>query len=556
MRYTLPTIALLFAACGGGDDRSATTAAALPLGPDAVVLRMPMAGGAAKAYRYPALDTLVWTSRTVLPAQLHALAFNAEAGVLAVADSGGATWRLALSSGVLERASPQALGQPASIDGTNIFGTSGALAVRLTPTEALPWQVTSPAALQQLQPLRDGGVLLIGHREGSTVLTRFRPPSVEPVDSAVLKGTARLISAAGGDRYYLSEGPRQLRSVRARDLEPLGTIDVSDSIVATVSSPSGDRVYVLGRDDDEARVHVINKYADDIVAKLDVPTDASALRMDPLGRVLLVRFGGSADSVLVIAVANDAVLGRFASPWRPDLPLVFPDGQVAALRGDDVITLSALGFRATSVIAGGARDVWTVVPWNGFRRRSGDAPQRPSPARLDTTAVGPASAPDTPSVAPTSPPLDSAAPRADSAATKADSGARRVARSADSVRRARTDSIRRARSDSAVRSGGRSDTLRRPGAQVRPRGGSEGAGTLGDRGSFVVQFAALKAEGPAAQLASGIKANGEKARVVMTTSNGVALYRVILGPFRSRTDAERAGQATGRDFWVFEGGTN
>ena len=79
---------------------------------------------------------------------------------------------------------------------------------------------------------------------------------------------------------------------------------------------------------------------------------------------------------------------------------------------------------------------------------------------------------------------------------------------------------------------------------------------MGERGSFVVQFAALKAEQPAQQLASSIRSKGEKAHVVVTSTNGIVLYRVILGPFRSRSDAERAGQAAGRDYWVFEGGTN
>jgi cell division septation protein DedD len=72
----------------------------------------------------------------------------------------------------------------------------------------------------------------------------------------------------------------------------------------------------------------------------------------------------------------------------------------------------------------------------------------------------------------------------------------------------------------------------------------------------VVQFAALKAEQPARRLASSIKANGEQAHVVVTSSNGSTLYRVILGPFQSRADAEAAGRASARDYWVFEGGTN
>ncbi len=499
------------------------------------MLRVPAAGGAARAYRYPSLDSLIWSTKATLPAQVRPLAFSIDAGTLAMSDGAGLPWRLTLGSGALERALATPLGEMVSLDGSGIYGTSAGTVVHLTTSDAKPWQVRSSASLSQLQPLRDGGVLLIGHRSAETILTRFRPPGPAPVDSAVLPGNARLISAAGGDRYYLSDGPRRLVSVRARDLEKLGTISIGDSIIATASSPSGDRVYVLGKDGASARVQVINKYGDNVVATIAVPADANALRMDPLGRYVLVRHGGDRDSVLVIGIATDNVLGRFASPWRADLPLVFPDGRVATLRGDDVLVLSAEDFRPLSVVAGGGRDIWTVVQWNGFRRRAGDSPLRSSSARADTGGA------------------------ADSSRSRpAGDSARR-----DSIRAAAGDSAaasRRAGADSVRRSGRPPDTAPKlpPRVDTQPRRpiAPEPPSAIGDHGTFVVQFAALKAQSAAEQLASSIKANGEKAHVVTTTTNGIALYRVILGPFRSRADAERAGQAARRDYWVFEGGTN
>ena len=540
MQVRSPLLALVtvLAACSTADDRGATAASVATAGPEAIVLRLPAGGGAARAYRYPALDTVIWTTRAALPARLQALAFNADAGTVAMHDAAGVVWRLTLGSGQLQRAMALPLGQTVSLDGDGVFGTSRGSVLRLTSSDQTPWQVRTEASLSQLQPLRDGGVLLIGQRGDKTVLTRFRPPSTTAVDSAVLDGAARLISAAGGDRYYLSDGPRRLVSVRARDLENLGVIRIGDSVVATASSPSGDRVYVLGTDDDESRVQVINKYSDEIVAKIAVPANASALRMDPLGRYLLVRHGGESDSVLVIGIASDTPLGRFSTPWREDLPLVFPDGRLAILRGDDVVVLSALEFRPMSVIPGGAKDTWSVVQWNGFRRRAGEAPLQATATLTDTAARRARDSVKVQDSAMGRSPGDS--PGRDSATGARDTMARRGSR-ADSVR-LHGDSVRKA----SIRVESQPPT--RPDQSL--------SSALGERGTFVVQFAALKAERPAQQLAAGIKANGEKARVIVTSTNGTALYRVILGPFRSRAEAERAGQAAGRDYWVFEGGSN
>lgn len=555
MRTSLLSLVLALAACGSADDRGAAVATAAPLGPDAIVLRIPVDGGAARAFRYPALDSVIWVTRTTLPRQAQPLAFSIDDGTLALSDGAGLPWRLTLGSGRLERALATPLGDAASLDGSGVFGVRNGAVLRLTASDAVPWEIRADVPPSQIQPLRDGGVLLIAHGRGETLVRRYRPPGTTATDSIRLPGTAHLVSAAGGDRYYLSDGPRALVSVRARDLEKLGAIDVGDSIITAATSPSGDRVYLLGRSDDEARIQVINKFSDEVVAKFDVPANASALRMDPLGRYLLVRHGRDADSVLVVAVATNAIVGRLTSAWRGDLPLVFPDGRLATLRGEDVVVLTAGEFRVADVIANGARDVWTVVQWNGFRRRAGDSPMRASATRADTAGRAAAEAPR-PSVAATTDSI----PRRGDADARQTAQADSVARGRDSIpprRLSREDSIKRARTarvDSVRRVAARADSLAR-----LPRGptpASAAPASLGEKGAFVVQFAALKAEGPAQQLANSIRANGERARVVVTMTNGIALYRVILGPYRTRPDAERAGQAAGRDYWVYEGGSN
>jgi cell division septation protein DedD len=75
----------------------------------------------------------------------------------------------------------------------------------------------------------------------------------------------------------------------------------------------------------------------------------------------------------------------------------------------------------------------------------------------------------------------------------------------------------------------------------------------GPRTGWAVSFAALLSEDRARALASSIRVDGQTARVLVTTSGDVRVYRVVLGPYATRRDAERVGRTSGRSFWVFEG---
>lgn len=70
---------------------------------------------------------------------------------------------------------------------------------------------------------------------------------------------------------------------------------------------------------------------------------------------------------------------------------------------------------------------------------------------------------------------------------------------------------------------------------------------------FTVSFAALLSEAAAREQATKIVVEGHSARVAVGTTNGVAVYRVVLGPYPTRDEADRVGRASGLSYYVMVG---
>lgn len=70
---------------------------------------------------------------------------------------------------------------------------------------------------------------------------------------------------------------------------------------------------------------------------------------------------------------------------------------------------------------------------------------------------------------------------------------------------------------------------------------------------FTVSFAALLDASKARDAAAKIVVNGQAARVVTNVTDGTAVYRVVLGPFPTREEADRAGRASGQAYYVYAG---
>jgi DNA-binding beta-propeller fold protein YncE len=73
------------------------------------------------------------------------------------------------------------------------------------------------------------------------------------------------------------------------------------------------------------------------------------------------------------------------------------------------------------------------------------------------------------------------------------------------------------------------------------------------KSGFTVSFAALLNESKARDAATKIVVDGQTARVVTSVTDGTAVYRVVLGPFATRDEAERVGKASGQTYYVYAG---
>ena len=493
----LVALALLVAGCGPSDRRESPASAASSSsnsGPDAIVLRVPRGGGNVRAFAYPNLDSLVWSAGMRAPAIGRVLSFDQEAGTLVYLDTAGAAGRIDFRLGLVGSATRARLTSVSSTDGSAVFGVSGDGDVtRITP--AGTWAVDPGAGVRQLLPQADGALLVVLERDDGTVIERRFPPDEQVTDSTRLAGLDSIPLVQAGDRVYASDG-RRLIGVRARDLQQVPSVRIGERLSAIMPTPSGDRIFVATHGEPE--LAVVDRYESEVAETIELPGIPSALRMDPLGRYLMAR-APEGDSIWVVAVGSNRLIGTIRATWRSDLPLVAPDGAIVIARGADVVLLDGASLRPRRVVSGGASDFWHAFQWNGFRPRAKGL-DRPVEFRIAQAPPSTGDSVDTTgAIVPRPAALDSARVRA-------------------GVPEPRVDPV----------------------PATAP--------------VFTVSFAALLSEDKARELAGTISVDGQRARVVVGTTAGTRVYRVVLGPFRSREEAERVGRESGAaSWWVFEG---
>ena len=157
----LAVLVLAVCACGRGNrDAAPGVASALPSsGPDPIVVRIPREGGIVRAYRYAALDSLIWRSSAPTPTIDRVLAFDAENGVIAYLTREETPGWLDLRLGTVRSATRARLSAISSADGWSIFGVDDANAVvRFTPSG--DWKLANSRRIRRLFPLADGALAL------------------------------------------------------------------------------------------------------------------------------------------------------------------------------------------------------------------------------------------------------------------------------------------------------------------------------------------------------------------------------------------------------------
>lgn len=506
---TLLALALVLVACGRSDrpDDPATHDASPSLtratGPDPVVLRIARGGGIARAYLYPHLDSAVWSSTDAAPAPDHTLGFDDDAGQLVLADAKGALVRVDLRSGGVTSIRKPKLTSLASADGKSVFGvTDSGTVARFTTTGR--WGFKAPLRARELMPQGDGSLVVVADRGENAVLWHLWPPDTRIVDSAIVAGSARSRPVQAGDRVVLVHDA-SIAAVRGRDLAPSPTVTVDTTILAVAPTPSGDRLYVLLRG--HKQLDVLDRYKGSSEDAVELPGEAIALRMDPLGRYLLAR-PAQGDSAWVIAVGSQRVLGAVATSWRKDLPFVAPDGRIALATGNDVRFVDGETFQTASTVKGGAKDFWALVSWNGFRPRD---------ASLDAPVHFDSAPPDTMRVSPNDTVIDPAGAFAG----------------------ARPEPAQQQQQPA-------------PNAGTPPTGAANQAQAPSASRGFFVSLATHATEAQARADAAHVVVEGVPAHVATSPGDGKILYRVVLGPYSSRAAAQRAGSLAARPFWIYE----
>jgi hypothetical protein len=492
----LPALVLVLAACDASDrpEPSSAGGAAVVAPPsrDQLLLRVPRRGGSARVYAYPRLDSIVWTSPAATPAVTQALAFDQEGGIFAYVDSRNVPRFLDLRSG----ATPAGVGALKGItsrDALNVFGiaTDGSV-VRATPgaQASTAWKYKPPARASAVFPQPDGSILVVGDRDKSLSVWHLFPPDRVVMDSATLPESRQSVPIQVGDRLYLAVDSG-LVGVRGRDLAPVTPIELDERVIALAPTPSGDRMFVAS--DSSTEIRIIDRYQDEVVGEIEMPGQPSELRMDPLGRYLLAR-PASGDSVWVIALGTNRLVGSAKTTWRADLPVVTPDAGIALLSGREVTVVEAETLQRRASVKTGGDDYWYFFEWSGFRPRAAGIDE---PVTFE--GIG---------VTDSTPLMDT---------TWADS------------------------------------LMRMPPVTPLIPGADTTAPTTPTLTGFTVSFAALLDQRRAQEMASSITVDGRTAHLVPAVRQGVTVFRVVLGPYSSRADAERAGKASGRQYWVYEG---
>ncbi|HEY1953074.1 MAG TPA: SPOR domain-containing protein [Gemmatimonadaceae bacterium] len=419
----------------------------------------------------------------------HVLAFDPDGGTIAFVDARGYPGRLDLRETDVVKASKAKLTSLASANGSDIYGINPKGEIVRLNPNGGDWHFKPPVPARSVFAQPNGELLVAANKGRQTILWKVRPPDDVVQDSTVLPLSGHAVRTQVGDRIYFTVDSG-LVGVKAKDLSPAGAVELSSRVRALAPTPSGDRVYVATAAD--SAILIVDRYSGSVEPGVTLPAPPSDLRMDPLGRYLLARFP-KVDSAWVIAIGNNHLVGAVATRWEPDLPAITPDGELAALGARDVTLLDPEKLTVKSTVADGAKDFWYFFAWNGFR---------PRPQGLDQPVTFPG---------------DSA--RADSTASSTAAG------SASSTPPAR-------------------DTT--PPA-VNPA--APPAATTG----FTVSFAALLSEDKAQQLAATIKVGATPAHVVSTSTAGSPIFRVVMGPFATRDEADKVGRASRREYWIYEG---
>lgn len=162
--------------------------------------------------------------------------------------------------------------------------------------------------------------------------------------------------------------------------EPAGFLELEYTVRDVVFSASGHRLYATT---DAGLLLEIERFDLTLAREIPLSSGAARLRIDPMGRVVLVQ-DREDEAVWIVPAVRDTTPRKVSGGWDPDLPTVSPDGTLLLRRGADVVALDLASLAERGRLQGAGTDRWLVVPWDPRRPVLQLAERAPEAAARDT----------------------------------------------------------------------------------------------------------------------------------------------------------------------------
>ena len=350
------------------------------------------------------------------------------------------------------------------------------------------------------------------------VIARLTPPGTSTLTPP--RPALAVFPHAGGTLLVLAGRGDSTRLYKMHPPDPriIDSLAIG-GITSGTGAPLGDRIYFMSRDRSLTGVNARTMQKGEPIS---IDRKVTAVASTPSGDRFFV-ISDSSNTLDVVDRYQDRVTTRVPLPARARDLRVDPFGRYVLLRGPVGDAVWIVGIGADKVI-GTTRSVWRgdlplVAPDGAIAVSDGRDVSFIDAASLREVRRAPGGASDFwyPFVW---------------------SGFRPRAAILDSIVTAPVDSDTTTHAAPPIRH----DTITHP----KPAADSAKLG-------FIVSFAVLLNETKARDEAAKISVDGRAARVVTGIVDGTAIYRVILGPFATRDEADRVGRASSQPYFVYAG---
>ena len=359
------TLAAAVTGCGGQPvpavDRHLPAVIATPPN-DAALLRVPRAGGTAELLRANTLVARHGTAVNGLPMITRILGANLEDETVYATDNAGRLIAIDLKS-QRSRTVPTAARQfTTTPDGTILGIDSAHHPVRLVHRSFTTYKVPVEKGTTLMRAPGDQ-ILVTGNRPGTLqVLGTSGEVRHLPIpDGRVTPTWVGDLVAVTTDSGILFVDPSGKPPARNA---PARFVKVKGKPTVTAFSPSGHRLYVARKSGGLVLLDRFNRKELKELKELPLPGIADGLRADRSGRWLIAH-GVTGDSLWVVDVTRWAVAWRGTAPWAEDLPQVLDGRMLLIRRRSDLVAVDLADGDPSQrgVLAGGSGDLYIMLPW-------------------------------------------------------------------------------------------------------------------------------------------------------------------------------------------------